>query len=162
MAHKLPDPRRGRPRHPVTVRIDEARAKLERLGVAVTPAAVKLEVEKTLTRFDLSADAAIDEALNARIAARLKATGQIITGEVVNGSRVRKRFWDSSVAELEEQYEVKRTSSNHDQARLEADRMILEFLREQEATFGYEVYPGLFHADIDRIYAMHGLASPGA
>lgn len=144
-------------RHPVTTQIDAAIDLLERHGEPVTPEAVKRNVTPRLTWADWSPNEAADEALDRRIPRRMKERGYIIADSV---SRERKDFWRSTVAELEEQIRIKKESSRFDVNRLRADEAIVAFLKEQEQAFGYEVYPGLFHADIDRIYRMHGIAIP--
>lgn len=150
-------------RHPVSLRVDEAISLLERHEVEVTPEAIRVNVKKSLTWADFSSEEALDAVIDRHMASRLKARGFVITDATPReGGRARKDFWAVSTDEFAEQLRIKRESSRYDQNRIAADEAVLSFLREQEKTFGYEVYPGLFHAEIDRIYAMHGLASPPA
>jgi hypothetical protein len=147
------------PKHPVTLKIEAAIALLERHGMEVTPAAVKVNVEKDLTWADWAPEKAASEALDGRIRRTLKAGGHIISDATMG---VRKGFWEAEIPDLEEQLRVKEESNTYDRNRILADRAVLDFLKEKEKDFGYPVYPGLFHMEIDRIYAMHSLTPPGA
>ncbi len=147
------------PRHPVTAKIDAAVAKLERHGMDVTPSAVKVNVEKGLTWADWSSIDAASEALDRRIQQRLKDTGHVIS-DAVRG--VRKDFWQCSISELEEQFRIKEESSTYDRNRILADKAVLDFLKVKNTELGYDVYPGLFENEINRIYAMHSVSVPGA
>ena len=144
-------------RHAVTVHIDAAIDLLEKHGEPVTPSSVKVNTQPHLTWADYSPEEAADEALDLRIRRRLKDRGYIISD---TSTRVRKDFWAATIGELEEQLRVKEESSTYDRNRILADKAVLELLREKQKEFGYAVYPGLFHAEIDRIYAMHSLSSP--
>lgn len=144
-------------KHPVTLRVEEAIDLLERNDMEVTPASVKVNAEKTITWADWTPENAASEALDIRVTRCLRDRGYVITD---TETRVRKDFWSARPDELEEQLRIKRESSDYDLQRIKADKAIIAFLREKELELGYEVYPGLFHADIDRIYAMHGLSGP--
>jgi hypothetical protein len=150
------------PRHPVSVRIDDAIALLRRHSHDVTPSAIRVNVKKALTWADFSSEEALDAVIDRHLPARFKAHGYIITDSTPrDGGRERKDFWSASPDEFEEQIRVKRESNRYDLTRLKADEAILTLLREKEKELGYEVYPGLFHAEIDRIYAMHHVSAPG-
>lgn len=147
----------GRRKHPVTQRIEKAIDKLEAHSMEVTPATVKVNAEKEITWADWSAEQAASEALDVRIARCLRARGYVIADAVTG---VRKDFWNATTSELAEQLQVKEKSSDYDLTRIKADVAVLTFLREKEKEMGYEVYPGLFQGEIERIYSMHGIAAP--
>lgn len=151
----------GRPKHPVTQRIYEAIDLLERNNMEVTPASVKINVAGKLTWADWTPEEASDEALTQRIVRAFRERGMAITDSAPReGGRPRKEFWSSLVSELEEQVRIKEESATYDRNRIKAEKAVITFLREKESELGYEPYPGLFHAEIDRIYAMHHVASP--
>jgi hypothetical protein len=145
--------------HPVSLRIDEAIALLERCGEDVTPTAIKINVMQRLTWADYSPEQSNSEGLDRRIQQRLRDRGYQITD---TEARTRRDFWHCTLAELDEQLRVKQDSSDYDRARLRADEAVVTYLREKEKELGYEVCPDLFAEDIARIYAMHGVTPPGA
>lgn len=148
-------------KHPVTQRIEEAIALIERVGGEITPTAVRANVEPKLTWQDWSPEEASGEALEVRIARYLRSNGYVIADAAPReGGRVRKDYWDALVSELEEQIEVKEKSNTYDRNRIKAEKAVITFLRSKEAELGYEPYPGLFHAEIDRIYSMHSVTAP--
>lgn len=138
--------------------ITEAIDRVQRYGLPLTPANVKANVNiKDFTLAEI--EVGMTKHVFAQIPTVMKEQGLIIADAV---TRERKAFWDSSADELEEQKRIKEQSSDFDRVRLACDEQIIVFLRVKEKEHGYAVYPGLFHAEIDRIYSMHGLASPGA
>lgn len=153
----------ARPKHPVTARIYEAIDLLDRNGMEVTPAAVKINVQKKITWADWTPEEASEEALEQRIARCFRDRGMAITDSAPRpGGRPRKEFWSSLVSELQEWVRIKEESVTYDRNRIKAEKAVIAFLREKESELGYEPYPGLFHAEIDRIYAMHHIAAPSA
>lgn len=149
-------------KHPVTDHIDREIDRLERHQAEVTPSAVKINVVKRLTWGDWDPREAQSEALDNRIARRLRTRGYVVADSAPrDGGRPRRDFWLSTTSELEEQLRIKEESSHYDRNRIKADKAVLKFLREKEGELGYEPYAGLFHAEVDRIYAMHGFRSPG-
>lgn len=127
---------------------------LERYGTE------SLDVDKVLANVDLTWDEAQGVvASKKRDLARqaLRERGYVITDA---DTRVRKDFWQCTPTELAAQLQIKKDSSDYDRARLVADEAVLTFLRVKENELGYEPYPGLFQADISRIYSMHGLTAP--
>lgn len=138
--------------------IVEALDLLESYGIDPTPEKVRANIKVDgLTLAD--ATEGLRKYINSQIGPVMKERGLIITDAAAH---TRKPFWDSNVDELEAQLQVKKESRRFDENRITADKAVIDFLKEQQETFGYEVYPGLFHAEIDRIYAMHGLVSPGS
>lgn len=144
-------------KHPVTLRIEEAINLLERNGMDVTPATVKINAEKAITWADWTPEQASSEALDGRITRCLRERGYVITDA---DTRIRKDFWQCTPAELEAQLQIKKDSSDYDRSRIAAEEAVIVFLRAKEKDLGYAPYPGLFQADIDRIYSMHGLDAP--
>lgn len=144
--------------NPTRIVIGEAIDLVRRHGLAVTPQNVRANVHVDgLTLAD--ATDALQKQINAQIPLVLKEQGFVITDAA---TRERKPFWEAPVAELEEQLRIKTEGSRFDENRIRADRAVIALLKDKQSDYGYEVYPGLFHAEIDRIYAMHGLTSPGA
>lgn len=144
-------------RHPIAIRIDEAIDACEKYGVDVTVANVVNNAEGRITWSDASPDEVLHEALRARVARQLKDRGYIIADAT---TRRRKSFWKSTAAELEEQQLVKTESSRHDQNRILADGMVIDFLKSKATELGYDPFPELFRDDVERIYAMHGIGTP--
>jgi len=145
-------------KHPVTALVDEAIENFGKHGVDITPAKVDQYVIDRLKHGDWSPNAMRDEAVQARVRRALKVRGHIITDGT---TRVRKSFWKSTIPELEQQQMVREDSSDRDRNQILAGRAVLDFLREKNQDFGYDVYPELFQDEIDRIYSMHGTAAPG-
>lgn len=149
-------------RHPVSLRVDEAIDLLEQWGQQVAIEGIRANVRRKLTWADFSSDEAIDAVIDRHAVPRLKARGYIVSDSTPRtGGRERKLFWSATPDELGEQLRLKRESARYDENRIRADEAIIAFLRAKRDELGYEVYPGLFDADIERIYAMHGLSSPG-
>lgn len=144
-------------KHPVTLRIEEAIDLLERHGMDITPASVKVNAEKAITWADWTPEQASSEALDGRIARCLRARGYVITD---TDTRIRKDFWQCTSTELKAQLRIQKDSSDYDRPRIAAKEAVIVFLDAKEQELGYAPYPGLFQAEIDRIYSMHGLTAP--
>lgn len=144
-------------RSPITQRIDEAIDLIERVGGDVTPTAVQVNAWKSITYADWRPGQPEAEALALRIRRRLRERGYQIA-DADTGTRV--GFWECTVEQLKEQRRVKLESSRYDKTRLDAEDAVIALLTEKKKEFGYEVYPGLFASEIDRIYSMHGLTVP--
>lgn len=147
----------GRPRHPVTTRIDDAVDLIERVGGDVTLPAVMINAEKTITLADWKPGEPQKEALQMRVYRRLRDRGYVISD---TDTRIRKSFWGATVEELEAQQKIKVEAAEFDGARLRADEQVIRFLQAKRDELGYEVYPGLFAEEIDRIYRMNGVTAP--
>lgn len=129
---------------------------VQRHGLPITPTNIKANIQyDSLTMGDASD--ALRKHINAQIPVVMKEEGLVITD---TATRERKDFWAANVGDLEEQLRIKEQSSDFDRNRLACDRAVLAYLKEKEREFGYAVYPGLFHIEIDRIYAMHSLTPP--
>lgn len=147
----------GKP-NPTHAVIVAAIDKVERYGLPMTTENVKANVDvDALTLGDMNS--ALWRHLAAQIPVVMRDRGLIIAD---TKTRERKDFWASTPDELEEQKRIKEQSNDFDRVRITCDEAVITFLREKEKEFGYEVYPGLFHSDIDRIYAMHGLSAPSS
>lgn len=145
-------------RNPTRAVIVAAIDLVQRHGLSITPANIRANIQyDSLTMGDASN--ALRKHINAQIPVVMKEQGLVITDGT---TRERKSFWNAGTADLDEQLRIKEQSSDFDRNRLACDRAVLAYLREQEQAFGYEVYPELFHTQIDRIYAMHGLEAPGS
>lgn len=145
-------------RHPVRTVIDAAIERVERYGLPMTPDNVIANVQVDgLTLAD--AHDALRRLVRSLTPVVLKERGFVIADPK---TRERKDFWNSGPDDLEEQQRIKEQGNDFDQVQIAVGKAVIKFLREKEKEFGYEVYPGLFHAEIDRIYSMHGLAAPGA
>jgi hypothetical protein len=132
--------------------------RVQRHGLKLTPENVKANI--SIRDFTLGEiEEGMTKHVYAQIPVVMKEQGLIIADPA---TRERKPFWEASADDLDEQTRIKEQSSDFDRVRLVCDKAVVAFLREKESELGYEVYPGLFHAEIDRIYAMHGLDSPGA
>jgi hypothetical protein len=143
-------------RSPVREVIVQAIELVQRHGFPVTPKTIRANIDVDgLTIGD--ANQALVKHINAQIPVVMKEMGLVITD---TATRDRKPFADSTADELDEQIKVKAESTRYDQNRLAADQIVVKLLREKEKELGYEVYPGLFHDEIDRIYSMHGIAAP--
>lgn len=145
-------------RHPVSLKIDQTIDLLQRNNVPVTPGAVRINVRKVLTYADFTPYESLDAVIDARMAERFRAKGLVITDRE---SRIRKQFWHSEIAELEEQQEIKRQSSLFDANRIKADGAVIELLKAKRDEFGYEPSPDQFRGEIHEVYAGYGLAAPG-
>jgi hypothetical protein len=132
--------------------------KVKRNGLPLTLKNVRANVDPSQITFGQMTDA-LRSYIRAQVPVVMKQEGMVITDP---DTRERKGFWDATPAELEQQMLIKEASSSRDVVRITADRAVIAFLREQEQAFGYEVYPGLFEDDINRIYRMHNVASPAA
>ncbi|HTE60415.1 MAG TPA: hypothetical protein VK631_08680 [Solirubrobacteraceae bacterium] len=144
--------------NPVRAAILAAIELVQRNGEPLTTKYVRANVKTGGLSLDDTHEA-LRKHINAQIPVVMKELGLIIADPK---TRERKDFWTSSPADLEEQARIKKRSNQFDTNRIACDEAVIAFLREKEKDFGYPVYPGLFHAEIDRIYAMHSLVSPGA
>jgi hypothetical protein len=144
--------------NPVRVAVDAAIERVERYGLPMTLENVSANVQVDSLTVAAAVDA-LRRQVKSMIPVRMKEMGFVITDAK---TRERKDFWTATADELDEQTRIKQQSSDHDRVRIACDEAVVAFLREKEKDFGYEVWPGLFHAEIDRIYAMHGLVAPGA
>lgn len=137
--------------------IAQAMERIERHGLPMSTQNVKANV--CIDDFTLrEIRDGMEHNVNALIPVVMKEQGFVITDE---RTRERKSFWQATADELDEQLRLKTEGSRFDRQRIACDEAVIAFLREKEKDFGYEVYPELFQDDIDRIYAMHGLSSPG-
>lgn len=143
--------------NPVHDVIIAAKEKAERYGLPITLTNVRANIDySSLTIGD--AVEATRRYTNAQVPAVLKSLGLIIADGT---TRERKDYWQSTREELGEQLRLKVESATYDSNRILAEKAVLAFLEEKEKELGYEPYAGLFRDDIERIYAMHSLSSPG-
>lgn len=143
--------------NPVHAVIVAAKEKAERYGLPITLDNVRANIDYG----SLTVGEAVEAArryTNAQVAAVLKSQGFIIADAA---TRERKDYWSSTRAELGEQLRIKVESATFDSNRILAEKAVLAFLEEKEKELGYEPYVGLFRDDVERIYAMHGIQSPG-
>lgn len=147
----------ARPRHPVTVRIDEAVDLLERHGQPLTLDDIRVNVKKRLTWNDFSSEEALDAVVDIRLARRLKDLGVVAVD--ADGSGERKLFDDCTLAEFDEQITIKQRNVTYVANRLRVDKAVREFLAEKQAMADHPVTVGEFREQIEAIYAEHEMAA---
>lgn len=135
-------------RHPITTRIDEAVADLERLGIDITPAKVRVNVRNRLTYGELKPDQMLDALIDQRLRPRLGDLGYVIADD---DTRARKLFEDCTPADFAAQVGVEEANVKACVEQLRKDRKALDYLRAKEQELGRPVTAGEFADEIAAI-----------
>lgn len=141
--------------HPVTRRIDEAVALLERWQRPVSVHNVIVNAKKKLTYSDFSSDEACDAVLRVRVRSRLRTLGYSIADAETHEQR---QLDDCTYSEFCERVKIKRENAQHVERSLEADEAVAEFLAVKREQLGREITVGDFADEIEAIYADFELA----
>lgn len=131
--------------HPITARIKDAVAHLERLGVRVTPDTVKQHVRRRITYADLTTEEMLDASIDRKLRPTLSALGYVITDQDTLNRRL---FDECTPDEFESQVEIQAVNVQRCRDRLDADRRVLAFLRAKEGELGRPVTAGEFAEEI--------------
>lgn len=131
--------------HPITARIKDAVAHLEKLRVRVTPDTVKKEVRSRITYADLTTEEMLDASIDRKLRPALAALGYVITdADTLN----RRLFDECSPDEFESQVAIQALNVQRCRDRLDTDRRVLAFLRAKERELGRPVTAGEFAEEI--------------
>lgn len=144
------------PRHPVTVRIDDAVSMLQRYGQPLTIENIVTNAKKALTYADFSSEEACEAMIRLRAPGRLRTLGlSIVDSETFE----REEFEECTDEQFAERIEVKERNLRHVQRNLAADRAVAEYLAVMHEQHGRPVTVGEFREAIDAIYAEYGVAA---